>query len=204
MSAATITGSVRETFGTKASNKARKEGQVPATISRPGQDSLHLLVPEKEAELISKNTTQKFIVSVDGKDCEVLLKEVKRHVLTDRIQHADMIEVNDESEVVVQIPLRPLIKDCPGLKEGGLLEQSLRKVAIRCKVKHIPDHLDVDMSDVKVGQTVYVDRCTLPEGARFMTKPDVAMISILQTRSMKKEGMAAEAGEETAEAPAAE
>lgn len=203
MSEAIMSATVREQFGTKASQAARRQGQIPVTVSRPGEDSLHLLIPEKQAEQMARVATSKQVVQVDGKDCEVLLKETTRHVLTDRIQHIDFIAVTDDSEVIVDIPVVPLTKDCPGLKEGGLLEQSLRKVAVKCLVKNLPDHLTVDLSKVGVGQTVYVDSCALPEGARFMTKPDVAMISILQTRSMKKEGMAAES-EEAADAPAAE
>ena len=186
MSQATLNGTVRETFGSKASQAARKQGQVPMTISRPGQDSLHILVGEKEAELIADQSTQKFSITIDGKAVDVVLKEVKRHVTNDRLQHIDLIGVNDDSVVIMNIPVRPITTNCPGIKAGGLLEQSLRRVAIKCQVKNLPEFLKVDLAEVQVDETVYVKNCSLPEGASFVTKPNVAMISILRTRGMKK------------------
>ena len=196
MSQATLNGTVRETFGSKASQAARSQGQVPMTISRPGQDSLHILVNEKEAELVAEHSTKKFAISVDGKDIDVVLKEVKRHVTNDRLQHLDLIGVTDDSVVIMNIPVRPITNNCPGIKAGGLLEQSLRRVAIKCQVKNLPEFLTVDLGEVQVDETVYVKNCTLPEGASFITKPSVAMISVLRTRGMKKAESEADKGEE--------
>lgn len=186
MSQATISGSIRETFGSKASKAARAEGKVPVTISRPGQDSQHILISAKDADELAASKVGKTSIEVDGTAVDVVLKDVSKNVLTDQIQHIDLIAVTDDSEVVLAIPVHPLAKNCPGIKAGGLLEQSLRKVTIRCKVANLPEYLEVDLSDTQVDQTVYVRNCTLPEGAKFITKPNVAMISILRTRGMKK------------------
>lgn len=186
MSQATISGSVRSSFGSKASKAARAQGQVPVTISRPGQDSLHVLIGEKDAAVLAKLQTRTSSIEVDGQTVDVVLKDVSKNVLTDALQHIDLLAVTPDSEVIIAVPVRPITKNCPGIKAGGLLEQSLRKVSIKCKVSLLPEYLQVDLSDVQVDQTVYVRQCTLPEGAKFITKPNVAMISILRTRGMKK------------------
>ncbi|NRA38280.1 MAG: 50S ribosomal protein L25 [Planctomycetes bacterium] len=196
----TFATSPRTSFGSKSSQASRAEGQIPVTISRKGADSQHVLVAEKDAELLVASVPKKSALTVDGAEAAVVIKKVERDVLTDRLVHIDLIGVSDDTEVVIDIPVVPNIMNCPGIKAGGLMEQSLRKVAIRCKAKDLPSSLDVVLDDINVGDTVYVKRCKLPEGASFVTKPDVAMITVLMTRSMKKgdgdteeEGGAAEA-----------
>lgn len=185
MSVLTVSATKREKLGTKASQAYRDAGQVPVNISRSGDESRHLLVSVKELEdLIEQGP--RGTLSVDGEELGVVIKEVQRNPLNDALIHVDLLAAKDDTPVVVQVPVVPLTKNSPGVRAGGLIEQSLRKVTIRVPAGDLPSHLNVDLAGVKVGETVYAESVILPESAKLLTKPRVAMITIIRTRGMRK------------------
>ena len=196
MSHPTFTAEPRTVFGTKAAQDYRQQGKVPLTISRRGEDSLHAVVGDKDAIAIRALVSRVVVLQLDGKDVEILVKDSTTDPLTDRILHIDGIAVTDDQVVKVAVPVRPDTKsDSPGLKAGGLLEQMLRRVTIKVAAGQIPEALRVDLTGVKLGQTVYAEAAQLPEGATLVTRPRTAMLTIIKTRGMRR----AEATSETDE-----
>lgn len=196
MSHPTFSADARTEFGTKAAQRFRDAGQVPLTISRKGEDSQHVLVSTKDAAAIRTLTSRVVVLQVEGQDREVLVKDSTTDPLTDAIQHLDTIAVSDDQVVKVAVAVRPDTKtDSPGLKAGGLLEQMMRKVVIKVPAGKIPEFLRVDLTGVKLGQTVYAEAAELPEGAKLVTRPRTAMLTIIKTRGMRR----AEATSETDE-----
>lgn len=183
----TFSAEARTEFGTIAAQTYRKAGQVPLTISRRGADSLHAVVGEKDAVAIRKLTSRVVILNLDGAEVEILVKDSTTDPLTDAIQHIDGVAVTDEQVVKVAVPVHPDTKsDCPGLKAGGLLEQMLRRVVIKVPAAKIPESLRVDLTGIKLGQTVYAEAAQLPEGATLVTRPKTAMLTIIKTRGMRR------------------
>ena len=88
--------------------------------------------------------------------------------------------------MVVEIPVKAITKDSPGIRAGGLLEQTIRRVKIRVPAGSLPESVEVDLAGVEVGETVYAGAVQLPEGATLLTKPRVAMMTIIRTRGMRK------------------
>jgi len=201
MSHPTFSAEARTAFGTRAAQDIRKAGNVPLTISRRGQDSVHVAVAEKDADRIVGLLSNVVILQVDGSDHEVLIKDFTRCPLTDRIQHVDGVGVADDQVVKVAVLVKPDTKtDSPGLKAGGLLEQMLRRVVIAVPAGKIPSSLRVDLTGIKLGQTVYAEAVELPEGAKLVTKPRTALLTIIKTRGMRR----AEAGPEEGEGESGE
>ena len=203
----TIAAEARTELGTTAAKRCRAAGRVPAVIMRSGEESLHVTVDETAAEAALTRDSHCLAVDYDGAHHVVMVKEVSRDCLTDRMQHLDLLAVTDDSLVKVEVDLRPLTDDCPGIKAGGLLEQMLRQVRVRCAVKDIPDHVDVDLGEAVIGHTVYADDVAVPAGIRLLTPGRTALMSVIKTRGLKKAESEALAGEEGADgeaAPAAE
>jgi len=187
MSKPTFPAAKRTEFGSKAAQRYRADGQVPLTISRRGQDSEHVLVGTKDADALKGLVSHVVLLQLDGQDREVLIKQFDRDPIADHVLHIDGIEVADDQVVEVAIPVVPDTRgDCPGIKAGGLVEQMLRKVTIRCQAGSIPDHLNVGLQGIGLGQTVYAEAVSLPADARLITKPRTALLTIVKTRGMRR------------------
>ncbi|MDA3960990.1 MAG: 50S ribosomal protein L25 [Planctomycetota bacterium] len=187
MSKTVISAEERNVFGSRASQKFRAAGKVPVTVSRRGEESLHVVVAAKDAEVMIHKVSTVVFFDIAGTEQEVLVKDFTRDPVHDGILHVDTIAVKDEQ--VVKVAVRVVADtrvDCPGLKAGGLLEQMMRRVVIRCPAGKIPDSMGVDLTGVKLGQTVYAEAVQLPEGAVLVTKPRTALLTIIKTRGMRR------------------
>lgn len=181
-----IAASSRTEFGRRASATFRKNGKVPAVIMRSGQPSTHILVDAVAADHLLKSRVHTCEVEVDGAKTMVLIRDADRNCLNDSLVHIDFLEVDASKSVIVEVPLRPITLVCPGIKAGGLLEQMVRKIKIRCPVSAIPDDVPVDLSSIGISETVYAENLVLPAEQVLLTPPRTALMSVLKTRAMKK------------------
>lgn len=191
----------RTATGTTAATKQRAAGQTPVTISKRGAPSRHAVLPTEQAKHLAKHVTHLCKVKLDGKELTALKGEIAVHCLEDYIQHIDLQEVDAKSEIVVDVAVNLKAEDCPGVKSGGIVEQRLRSVKVRCPANAIPDALLVDLSNVQIQETVYAKSLTLPKGTSLVTRGDLPVLSIVIPRWMKKADETAAAG--TAEGAAA-
>jgi large subunit ribosomal protein L25 len=195
MSHPTFGAEARSQFGSKAAQQFRKQGKVPLTISRSGQDSQHVLVSATDAQTIRGLVSRVVILKLEDSEVEILVKNSTTDPLTDHILHLDGLAVTDDQVVKVAVPVVPDLKtDCPGIKAGGLLEQMMRRVVIKIPAGKIPESLRVDLTGISLGQTMYAENAQLPEGAKLITKPRTAMLTIIKTRGMRRAEATTEEG----------
>lgn len=183
---AALAATPRTELGRRASAAFRKAGKVPAVILRSGQPSAHIVVDGLAADQLLKSRTHTCVVTLEGKETTVLIRDADRNCLNDSLVHIDFLEVDADKEVVVEVPLRPITLNCPGIKAGGLLEQMVRKIKLRCPVRAIPDDVPVDLAGVGISETVYAENLVLPETQVLLTPKRTALMSVLKTRAMKK------------------
>ena len=193
----------RTTLGTHAAVKLRNAGIVPVTVSRPGKTSTHLQVDEKSAMHMAANVVHLCKLDVDGKQVTALRAQFVKDVLTDRIKHIDLIEVDEKSEIKVEVAVVPDARNCPGVKAGGIGELRARKITVRCKANAIPDNVHFDLSNVELQQSVTVSAITLPAGVTLVTPPKQLLLSVVIPRGMKALADEAEAAALAAGATAA-
>jgi large subunit ribosomal protein L25 len=186
-----IAATKRDAFGSKVAQRERDNGQVPTTICQGGAESQHITIGNKDAEVLVTQLAKKSVLSIDGNDQSVLLKTYDRHPVSDQLLHIDLQAITDDTMVTIEVPLDPDTLNCPGIKAGGLLEMMRRTVAVKCLAKDLPDTLRVPLDTVDVAQTVYAADVEMPEGVTLITKPRVAVLSVLLTRGMRKEQQAA-------------
>ena len=176
----------RTALGGHASDKLRLTGQVPVTISRPGKDSSHVSIDIAQARHLAANVIHLCKVTV-GKDSLTALKgEIVRDCLKDTIQHIDLVEVDEKSQITVEVAIVPDARNCPGVKAGGIVEQSLRKLRVRCPANAIPDAIGVDLGETQLMQTIYSQMLKLPQGLAMVTKAKTPILSVVIPRGMKK------------------
>ncbi|MBA2480612.1 MAG: 50S ribosomal protein L25 [Planctomycetes bacterium] len=174
----------RTDMGRKATAKLRASGKVPITIVKAGSPSRHASLDEGSANHLAAHVVHLCKVDVEGKSITVLRSEIVKNCLTDKIQHIDLIAVDEKSDIKVDVFVRPDARNCPGVKAGGIVEQRMRKVRVQCKANAIPDELELDLSDVQITETVYADKITLPAGVKLAVPPKQPVLTVVIPRQM--------------------
>lgn len=150
-----IKGTLRKEVGKKYARRLRKEEKVPC-VMYGGKDVIHFASQEKD--FISIVYTPKiFLINLDieGTSYNVILKDIQFHPVSDKILHIDFIEISNEKPVSITMPLR-LTGDSIGIKNGGKLRWKRRHLKVRGLPKDLPDFLDVDITELEIGQTLKI------------------------------------------------
>lgn len=149
-----LNGKAREAF-TKAAVKAlRREECVPCVLYGNKMENLCFSVVEKELKgLLYTPNTYIVVLNIDGKEHLCILHDIQFHPVTDRPLHIDFLAIDETHPVAVNVPLT-LTGHSIGVREGGKLVTSARKLKVKALVKDLPDNLEVDVTDLKIGKTI--------------------------------------------------
>ncbi|MCD8138536.1 MAG: 50S ribosomal protein L25 [Planctomycetaceae bacterium] len=187
----------REGTGKYVSFNLRKEGRIPGVIYGKGMtENINVSVVLKEFLQLLKANERIIDLDIDGKTTHVLLKAVQHGTYDHEILHADFraISDNEEVEIVLEIELHG---EAPGAKVGGMIEQNLHQVTARCMPKNMPEKVMLDISNLNMGDILYV--ADLPElpGVKYMMHGNPAVVSCHAPRGEEApaEGEAAAAPE---------
>ena len=196
MKESSLKGQVRETTGKKATKELRKEGLVPCNIygEKKGQNGL----PEALSFAVSMGDLRKviyspqvFVVTIDinGQAHKAIIKEIQFHPTTDAVLHVDFFEVNETKDITIGIPVK-LNGLAQGVRDGGKLNLSIRKIDVTAPYKQIPEVLDIDVTDLQLGKAIKVGALQF-EGLKIATSPEVVVCSVKATRASRSAAAAA-------------
>lgn len=182
-----VTGQKRETVGKKASKEMRKEGLVPCNLygekMQDGKPSaMAFAVPMKELRKIVY-TPHIYMINliIDGESHTAIMKELQFHPVTDALLHVDFYEVNEEKPIVIGIPVK-LVGLAQGVRDGGRMNLSIRKINVKAPYKLIPEHLDIDVTELKIGKSIKVGDLSF-DGLELTTGKEVIVCSVKMTRA---------------------
>ncbi len=199
-------------------NRARSEDKIPAVIYGRQKDAVPILLEGREFRRVlgteaGSNVVIELSIS-NGKSSKssvtetVMIKELQRDILVpERLLHVDLIRISLTEKQTVNVPLS-LQGDPAGVKEGGILQILKREIEVSCLPTAIPDHLEIDVSALAVGDSLSAKDLTLPEGVELLEDPEETLVSVLAPEREEEpeeeiEEEAAAEGEEE-EAPAEE
>lgn len=196
-----VTGKKRTTLGKKASKALRKEGMVPCNLYGELKDAegkpvaLAFASPFTELRKIIY-TPHVYVIKlvIDGEIHTAVMREIQFHPVTDAPLHVDFYEVNDEKPITVGIPVK-LVGLAQGVRDGGRMNLSIRKINVTAPYQIIPEHLDVDVTSLTIGKSIKVGQLNY-EGLEMATSKDVVVCSIKMTRQAQQAAAAAAATEE--------
>lgn len=182
-----VTGKKRSTIGKKASKTLRKEGFIPCNLYGEAKDengapkALAFTCPMNELRKIVY-TPHVYVINliIDGESHTAILKELQFHPVTDALLHVDFYEVNDQKPITIGIPVK-LTGLAQGIRDGGRMNLSIRKINVTAKYQDIPEHLDIDVTDLKIGKSIKVGDLHF-EGLEMATSKEVVVCSIKATR----------------------
>ena len=204
----------RESEGKSTSRKLRREGSVPAVIYGGDQDPIRISILEKDiskASEIPGFATQILNITLDGKEQNVIVKELQRHPATQRVLHADLQRVNPDTKISISVPVRFLGEDtCIGVKiHGGAISRLINDIDITCLASNLPEYIEVDISELDVGDSIFLSSLSLPEGVEIPSLAlgedrDQAVVSITEAKVLDVEPEVVELDGEEGEAQDAE
>ena len=191
---------VRETGNKQASKLVRKNGKIPGVYYSKHDSPIHLAVPEKSINpLIFSAETHLVSLKVDGKELDCVIKDVQFDPVTDKVVHFDLIGLTSGETFQLEIPVQ--LHGTPvGIKEGGIIQHLIHKLEIECLPKDIPQHINIDISELKIGDAIHVKDINI-ENITILNPEDSVIIQVTHPK-VEKEPIAAEeteAGEEQTE-----
>ena len=157
----------------------RKAGKIPGVYySFDSKESINFLVSQSEINNAIKSDANIFAINVGGENRNVLFKSVQYHPVTEAITHIDLYGVDMKKAVVVKVGLN-LIGDSIGVKEeGGILNQTAQEIEVKCLPSDIPNIIEVDISDLSIGDTILANQITLDESLELMSAEDMLIVSV--------------------------
>ena len=172
----------REGRGKNDSRRARRAGQVPVTIYGGAGEAVAALAPLSELAAILRSDSGRntiFTLDVDGVGAaEVMFIDRQIDPVRSRLVHADFKRLVKGEKIEATVPLR-LVGEPIGVREQlGVLEQLVREVEVRCEPREIPEHIDVDVTNLGVHDVLHVSDIPLTEGVEILEEADTAIATV--------------------------
>lgn len=201
---------LREAKGKGGARKVRAKESIPGVIYGKGYENINVQVNPREMvaaisgksgmnTLIDLNVPQKGVVTV-------LLKDYQADLLTRKLTHLDFVKIDLTQKINVQVPIHYVGKS-EGVKEGGILEAIRRELEVRCLPTAIPEFIEVDVSHLKMGQSLHLNDVKLPQDMEVNHDENFTLASVVAPRAEEvvaapAEGTPAEPEVLTAKKPA--
>ncbi len=162
-----IEATIRNTNTKGELNALRKKGIVPGIIYGGKNENEKISISTKEVKILLEK--QNFLSNVlalklDGKNQNVLPREIKYDIITDEPIHVDFLRIVEGTKIILEIPVKFINSEkSPGLKRGGVLNIVRRKVELKCPTENIPTELVIDLDGVDIGDSFKISSIKLPE-----------------------------------------
>lgn len=176
---------VREKTGKSVARKLRLAGKIPAILYGKHRPPTPLAIERKHLlEVLHTAAGRNVLIDLqiqrdgDVETATVMLKELQRDLFGREVIHADLVAVSLEESIELEVPI-VLVGQAKGVAEGGILEHHLRHLLVECLPTQIPEHIEVDISHLNIGDTIHVSDLNIPEGVAVRTPPEEVVVSLL-------------------------
>jgi large subunit ribosomal protein L25 len=203
-----MTGEMREQAGKGVARQLRRQGKIPAVLYGQEECLLLTLDPDGVRKILRSHAAGTALVSltVTGAKSKTnrtaLLRDYQVDPVSGQILHADLFEISMDKPIRVKVPVSVIGGVPQGVKDGGVLHHNLRQLNIECLPSALPDHIEVDASQLGIAQGIHVRELAQREGTRFLDEGDQMVVSVAAPMSEAKlealltAGVTAEEGKE--------
>lgn len=179
-----MTAEYREKSGKGAARSIRRAGKIPAVLYGEGHSLPLTLDPADILHVLHSGAGENALITLklrgtkqDGERLTIL-RDFQLDPVTGKLLHADLFEVSLNKAIRVRVHIE-LIGEAPvGVKEGGVLQHTMREVEVECLPTSIPDRLEVDASQLKIGDAIHIRDLEVGEGVRVLGQPDQVVVSV--------------------------
>jgi len=198
MKTVSMSGSLRENVGKKDAKKHRREGKIPCVLYG-GKEQVPFVLKELDFDKLIF-TPEVFLINldIDGKSYVAILQDVQYHPVTDKVLHADFLEVNESKPIIIGLPVE-FYGNVPGVIAGGRLIKKMRKLIVKGLINDMPDKIEVDMSNMHIGDNIKISDLA-EDKLQFLDHPSAVVVLVKTARAIIDiEDEEEEEGEEGAE-----
>jgi len=189
MASANLSATRRSDTGKGVARKLRQSGRIPGVIYGHGREAQPLSLDNREVErLLDRIAVSSTVVEVtlDGKLARTLIREIQRHPFKKQILHVDFQELVAGEMVTVRVPL-VFVGTAEGVRNGaGILEQIMHELEVECDPSNIPNHIDVDVTNVALGHTIHVGELKLPAGVTALDEEEATVCAVSAPRAVSE------------------
>ncbi|MEN3046252.1 MAG: 50S ribosomal protein L25 [Candidatus Hydrothermales bacterium] len=175
---------IREKTGTRESRRLRGKGFITGEVYGAKEKNYHIFFERREFEKIWREIhgeTVIFEIEFNDKKYSTVIKEIQRDVLYGYPIHIDFQILHEKEEITVPVPV--ILKgEAKGVKSGGILEHFAHQLHIRTIPSKIPSHIEIDISDLDIGESIHVRDIKLEEGIKIEESPDETICTIVGKR----------------------
>ena len=185
---------IRQDRGKRKSRRLRKSGSVPGVLYGHRKENVCLAVPAEPLDALVQHGSR--LVTLTGAVSEsAFIREVQWDVWGTHVVHVDFTRISEHEKVQVQVTVE-VRGEAPGVREGGVLNQSIHQVQIECPASAIPEKLEVNVNHLKLHDSITVADLELPEGASVLGDTAAVVVQCIEpVEAPEEEVVGAEAGE---------
>ena len=164
---------LRDDMGKGASRRLRRlEDKIPAIVYGAGKKPQPLSIDHKDViKHLEDEAFYSHILTLQaGKTKQqVILKDMQRHPYKPKVTHMDFMRVSATQKLQTNVPLHFVNEEeCPGVKEGGVINHSYTTVEVSCLPKNLPEYIEVDMAEMEMDQILHLSDIVLPKGVEIV------------------------------------
>jgi len=179
MKSISIQGQKRENVGKAATRALRNAEQVPCVVYG-NQEVIHFSTSEKALNpLVYTPDAHTVIIELDSKKINAILQDIQFHPVSDQILHIDFLQIQENKELIMEIPVHLNKGKSKGLMAGGSLQFNIRKLKVKALPVNLPDTIEVDLTDVGIGDKKYI--ADLKTDKYTFLHPDNAVVAAVKT-----------------------
>lgn len=185
--------------GKSSSRKLRKSGKTPAILYGAGTEPLALAVNERDFLMAVHGRSKGVFVNLgiegEKKKHTTMVREIQRHPVKGTLIHTDFQKIVMSEKIHASVPVT-VVGQALGVKEGGILEHGLWDVEVAALPKDVPDHIEIDISELNVGDTLRVSDLPPLEGVEMLTHSEDVLVTVVPPKVVVEEVVTEEVVEE--------
>jgi len=165
--------------------RMRREGKIPAILYGHKEKSKRIYIEQREFKKVLEILREEAVtvkLEINNKDYLCVIKAVQHNPVTEELLHVDFQHIHKNEKIRATVPIH-LIGEPPGVKKGGILDQHLHEVVVKCLPADIPSHIDIDVSELDLGHTIHLYDLDLPM-IEFDVATETPVVSILVPRAV--------------------
>jgi len=198
-----LKGSLRASIGKKEAKKLRTEQRVPCVLYGTKSENVHFHVLNADLRhLVYSPNAYNVKLDIDGKQYHAIMQDIQFHPVSDHILHLDFVEVYEDKQVIMNIPLK-VVGSAIGVKKGGKLKVGKRYLKVKALAKYLPEEITIDITDLEVGKSILIKDLQY-DNLSIIDIPTSQVVGVLNARTVVEtpEAAAAAAAPKAAAAPA--
>jgi large subunit ribosomal protein L25 len=173
----------REKLGKSVSKSLRADGNIPCVLYG-GEENVNFYVHENALkDIVYTPSVYLLKIDIDGKSYDAIMQDIQFHPVTDSVIHIDFIQVSDDKEIGIRIPVK-LTGDSKGIKAGGKLRFIKRALRVKGLAKDLPDTLNIDITKVGIGDSIKVADLSF-DNLKLMDSPRAMVVGVTASRLSK-------------------